>query len=593
MNNTDCKKWEFFEYPERQKRKDSSSGKSFRDLDIHASLIRELIQNSLDAVSDSSKPVEIKIRFTESGKNDCARYFQDLEPHYKASFGQPLKIAEKLRFLVLEDFNTTGLEAKKQDDFFLKDNIRSDSGRSSGGSHGIGKVVFYLASRIRTFFAFSVYDNGSVFKASCVFKTHKMEGKEYHEDGMLELCPENDAGFMQTLFVRTRQQKGLSIAIPLPDAELRPESLEQAITNEYYYPLINEKLVVALGDTKKAIKIDSNYILEQETAKQKLIAHYHTLPPEKLLRIPIGDAYTGRDEPLNPQQKQDIISRLESDEEGVVIRFALSVKLKSRQREREEGYLDLALSRKKDEKDKDSHFDFWRENLLIKDAAGRNKGSSDYNAIVLIHGQDNALSHLLRELENPSHTRWEYRNPNDEVKNKYRNILQLVPFITQLPSKVIRSVMQAGVTLDSNFFSDFFPDTSADGRASDQGQPSGNTDDKTPADIKANLNFKYRENRKNNGFILSLSDTGKRNDFAKISITIAYGTNRGNSFKNYDTRDFDLRENIKIDLKGGQQIEKQANRLLCHIKDKDDFKVTLSGFDPDRELKIDAKEEAE
>ena len=591
MNNTDCKKWTFFEYAQGETRRDSGSEKNFRDLDIHASLIRELIQNSLDAVSDSSKPVEIKIRFTESGKNDCARYFQDLEPHYKASFGQALKIAEKVRFLVLEDFNTTGLKGERQDDFFLKDNIRTGSGRSSGGSHGIGKIVFYRASRINTFVAFSVYDNGSVFKACCDFKTHEIAGTAFKEDGRLALCPENDAGFMQTLFVRTREQKGLSIAIPLPDAELSTKGLEQAITNEYYYPLINGKLVVALEDTKEAIKIDSNYILEQKTAKRELISHYRTLPPEKLLRIPIGDAYTGKDEPLNPQQKQDIISRLENDEEGVIIRFALSVKLKSRQRE--EGYLDLALSRKKDEKDKDSHFDFWRENLLIKDAAGRNKGSSDYNAIVLIHGQDNALSHLLRELENPSHTRWEYRNPNDEVKNKYRNILQLVPFITQLPSKVIRSVMQAGITLDSNFFSDFFPDTSAASGTSNQGQPSGNTDDKTPADIKANSNFYYRENRKNNGFILSLSDTGKRNDFAKISITIAYGTNRGNPFKNYDTRDFDLRENIKIDLKGGRQIEKQANHLLCHIKDKDDFKVTLSGFDPDRKLKIDAKEEAE
>ena len=443
MNNTDCKKWTFFEYQEGETRRDSGSEKNFRDSEIQNSLIRELVQNSLDAVSDSSKPVEIKIRFTESGKNDCARYFQDLKPHYKASFKQPLKIAEKVRFLVLEDFNTTGLKGKRQDDFFLKDNIRSDSGRSSGGSHGIGKVVFYLASLIRTFFAFSVYDNGSVFKACCDFKTHEIAGTAFKEDGRLALCPENDAGFMQTLFVRTRQQKGLSIAIPLPDTELSTKGLEQAITNEYYYPLINGKLVVALEDTKEAIKIDSDYILEQKTAKQKLITHYRTLPPEKLLRIPIGDAYTGKDEPLNPQQKQDIISRLENDEEGVIIRFALSVKLKSRQRE--EGYLDLALSRKKDEKDKDSHFDFWRENLRIKDAAGRNKGSSDYNAIVLIHGQDNALSHLLRELENPSHTRWEYRNPNDEVKNRYENIPKLVPLLPNCRARLYVPLCRRGL----------------------------------------------------------------------------------------------------------------------------------------------------
>ncbi len=588
MTSTNHKPWKFFEYVEGEKRRDSSSQKHFTGLGINESLIRELIQNSLDAVSDKNQAVEIKIRFTEINISDYEQYFQGLEPHYKACYEKSIanEIREKVKFLIIEDFNTTGLEGEKETDFFQKDNIRSDSSNSSGGSHGIGKIVFYLASKIATFFAFSIHENGRVFQASCDFKTHELGGKEYKEDGRLFLFPEKDKHFIEALFTRTGKQKGLSIAIPLPDDKLAEEKLKEAVVEEYYYPVMNEKLIVNLGPTS----IDPNYIFDQKGEKQELISEYFTVSEKKYLRIDIGETYRDKDKFLSPQQEEQIISRLESDDR-IVIRFHFLVKLKGK-RNPKAGYLDLLMSRKGDKQD--SKFDFWREYLLIKEAVGRGKSSSHYTVIVLIHGEANELSQLLRRLENPSHTRWDYNNPADEVKNEYQYIRQLVPFVTRLPNKLIHFITNAGIKLDSNFFSDLFPDTSTRGGASDKGQASGDTDNEKPSGIHSNPNFDFRENRRNNGFILSLSAAGKQEGIARLSITVAYGTNKGNPFKNYDSRDFDLQRNIiKIELDGGKEIERKENRVLCQIKNKDDFKITLSGFDPDRELKIDANEESE
>jgi len=592
MSSTNHKQWQFFEYAPSEPRRDSGSEKNFRDLDINTGLIRELIQNSLDAAREESQAVEVKIRLTELDKNDCVPYLKGLERHYEASYKKPMKLDEneKVRFLVLEDFHTTGLEGGKAEDFFEKDNVRSESGSSSGGSHGIGKIVFYLASRIKVFFAFSVYQNDHVFKGCCDFKTHKLDEKEYREDGRLELCPEQDKNFIWALFSRDKEQNGLSIAIPLPDENLSVGNLAQPIIDEYYYPLINEKLIVNLTDRS----IDADYILEQPKDKTRLISNYVT-SKEPDLSIDIGEKYknTNKDDFLTPEQIAQIASGLENNEDGLVIRFNFLV---SREKAPDEaGWLDLLIAIKKGkEKEKGSaDFDFWRENLLIKEAVSRGKSSAHYTAIVLIHGQSNALSHFLRKLENPSHTRWEYQNPSEDIKEEYQYIRPLVPFVRQLPKTVINYIMRSGIKLDSNFFSDFFPDTSAAGASSDQGQTSGDTDGSKTPDITSNPNFSFRENRKSNGFILSLSGTGKRNGIATLEVTVAYGTNKGNPFKNHDIQDFDLRENISIELRGGKQLDKQANRLLCQVNDKDKFKMTLSGFDPDRELKIDAKEAVE
>ena len=144
-------KWEFNEYGKSHTRSDPSSPKFFRDLTLEESLIREFVQNSLDARL-GSEPVKIIIKDYDVSKDDIRDYIDDLEGHLHSC---DLSASEDCRIVTLEDFNTRGLDDNNQDDFFYKDNINHK--QSGGGSHGIGKAVFNNSSEIKTFFAYSLF----------------------------------------------------------------------------------------------------------------------------------------------------------------------------------------------------------------------------------------------------------------------------------------------------------------------------------------------------------------------------------------------------------------------------------------------------
>ena len=140
--------------------------------------------------------------------------------------------------MILEDFNTTGLNENKKKDFFFKDNIRdhSHSKTQSGGSHGIGKIVFNVASDINTFFAFSITENEKFFKGKAVFPTHHLNEENYRPYGILNLCENKDKPFIDKLFKRQSDQKGLSIAIPFVSEDIDINKLMSVIIRRILLP---------------------------------------------------------------------------------------------------------------------------------------------------------------------------------------------------------------------------------------------------------------------------------------------------------------------------------------------------------------------
>ena len=572
--------WKFYKYEDDEIERNSSSGKHFNDAKIASSLIRELVQNSLDAAKGDG-PVNIKIKFIELDLNQCMYYFADLRPHYEESYKEPMPLGNngKIPFLIVEDFNTTGLTSNKKKDFLFRDNTRNDDS-ASGGSHGIGKVVFYMASNIKTFFAYSfAADNTETVAGSCDFRSHKIGDTHFKEDGKLTLSTKTDRSFIDALFTRTEGEHGLSIAIPMPN-DLNTNALIAAIEEECYYPIITNKLTIDL-DGKS---IDDNYILELKGEKQRLISSYMT-NPETTISIEIGKQYTSgtlRDTVLAADEEQQITDKLK-EYHYVVIEFKFLIHLKKTGEWTEASIL-LLLSEKQ-EKNRGG-FDFWRENILVKGHSKQN--SSNYIAIVLIDQRSKALGNLLRKLENPSHTKWEYQSSSNEIKKQYSYINKLVPFITQLPNKVINQIHISNFNVDSDFFSNFFPDKTVGSKGSSRGKKTSGGE--IPIGIEHNHNVSFRE--ENNGFILSLSDEAKQKNISKIDIELAYGTNKGDPFKHYDIRDFNLETDIDIDLKHGTTEGPQKNHLSCEVCNND-FQISLSGFDPNRELRVRFKEQIE
>jgi hypothetical protein len=84
--------------------------------DRSSALIRETIQNSLDARREDAVSVTVKFAFYEGGlflrQDIMDRYLEGLEPHLRA-LETELNLDEidfaTPRFLTIEDFNTNGL----------------------------------------------------------------------------------------------------------------------------------------------------------------------------------------------------------------------------------------------------------------------------------------------------------------------------------------------------------------------------------------------------------------------------------------------------------------------------------------------------
>jgi hypothetical protein len=139
------------------------------------SLVRETIQNSLDAQLDSTKPVIVEFNqfLLEYNKfpdymnfkriiNKCFDSNND-ELDAKAFFKNALKIiSEPLNVMRISDYNTYGLigadKCEKGSPWsrLVKENGSSNKGQTSGGSFGIGKSAAFACSDLRTVFYSSV-----------------------------------------------------------------------------------------------------------------------------------------------------------------------------------------------------------------------------------------------------------------------------------------------------------------------------------------------------------------------------------------------------------------------------------------------------
>jgi RNA polymerase primary sigma factor len=137
-------------------------------------LVREALQNALDAALPGAGPVKVCFRLIHLRGNDLAEYrralsWDHLNAHLVASTKNEQKLAALLRegiqeladlkemlLLVIEDSGTTGLLGPEKDpgkfSALCRNNLDSNKEGSStkGGAFGLGKAVFWRASRFAT-----------------------------------------------------------------------------------------------------------------------------------------------------------------------------------------------------------------------------------------------------------------------------------------------------------------------------------------------------------------------------------------------------------------------------------------------------------
>ena len=139
------------------------------------SMVREVIQNSLDAARPSN-PVDMCMKLVKIPCSDIRAL--RLRPHFEQALkkveaenpreddresfknAQDLLSMKKMDALAMTDTGTTGLVGKTWKTLIHSEGVTSKSGSVSGGSFGIGKNATYLTSAIKTVFYYTRYMEG-------------------------------------------------------------------------------------------------------------------------------------------------------------------------------------------------------------------------------------------------------------------------------------------------------------------------------------------------------------------------------------------------------------------------------------------------
>lgn len=279
--------WKFERKRRSQKSRDPMQASFFTNASIDEdaqALVRELIQNSLDAKVDpaSQEPVRVRLNIgkhePESGV--MSHYIPDSAwKHFSAEdngLDSPPSASDPCRFLVYEDFNTCGLigDEKVSDEqpgnsFYYFMRAEGQSGKQDGvrGRHGIGKYVVPKASGIRMFIAVTVRssDQRCLIAGQSVLKSHRVDGVAYTPDGWwgdidkdesdddyFQLPVENEGLFSQIVehfgLARNRDETGLSLIIPYVQEDISVETISKYVVNEYFWPILNGQLLVEVAE---------------------------------------------------------------------------------------------------------------------------------------------------------------------------------------------------------------------------------------------------------------------------------------------------------------------------------------------------------
>lgn len=242
------------------------------------SIVREAIQNSLDAIDNEKEPVKVDFSFFELKRDHYPEFFkieehiQQCKSYYKNNDNAERLFTSMLDYLNedfmgekrsslsclrISDYNTEGMSyesGKTESKFyaFLRAGGVSAKSQGSGGSFGFGKGAYYTLSPIKTIIV-STKTNlfNSYFEGSTILTTHKNDDGEmltaygYYDNN--EGNPTKLEENIPEIFKRKDPGTDVNI-IGLWDEPKRKELMIKSVLNNFWFAIHDNKLVVKIDD---------------------------------------------------------------------------------------------------------------------------------------------------------------------------------------------------------------------------------------------------------------------------------------------------------------------------------------------------------
>lgn len=285
-------KWYFADQPNGQEVGPNNAMEQSFKTHPYASLVRESIQNSLDAVLDKSEPVVVKFSFMEMQGVDYPEFFE-LQHHIqgcvdyfpsnhnaKATYGEMCKLFEgnkyhdHLGFIRVSDYNTKGMtyeEGNTDTPFyaFVRSagvTVKDDS--SAGGSFGFGKAAYYLLSPINTIIVSTcTEDYKKYFEGAASLCTHTYKGAKkmafgyYDDQNGKPITEESD---IPARFRRSEPGTDINIlGFDMSDTVEAIQEMKEAVLRNFWMAIFDGKLVVNINDEIEIRKDNIEELMEQ------------------------------------------------------------------------------------------------------------------------------------------------------------------------------------------------------------------------------------------------------------------------------------------------------------------------------------------
>ena len=597
---------------------DPTQGEFFvnNEIDRSSALVRETIQNSLDARRDPTAPVEVRFSFHGGalllGPTLLRDYLGGLVPHLRAcnldldgiDLNEP-------RFLLVEDFGTHGLRGNPQTqdptDFYFFWHVVGRSGKTDAkaGRWGLGKTVFPNSSQISAFFGYTVRsdDRLHLLLGQACLKTHSYDGSTclpyafYQSSGprQFELPfddPERLAKFRSDFQLARKDESGLSLVVPFPYRELNENSLIEAAIEHYFFPILAGSLIVRVGDRSidrttiltLAAQLQSRRLRDIEKAL-KFAAELQGPTPVAIQPVEFPtrlNSSAGRvpSDAFAPET----IARLRQEfraEKIVGVRLPVTIEPKSGPPE--PSFLTFYL--KRDPSLMRGHDFYLRGGITL---SGQNVFGSR-PAFGLLLADDNPVCRFLGDAENPAHTLWNPRSPR--IGARYRKARDTVMFIREAMVSLLDTLTHVSEEEDRAALSEIFFTP----RKNDHQQDSRETVPREkPAGLEEMALPKFYVWPVKGGFTVR-GGPGLKDDDLPLSLSVitAYEIRSGNPFKKYNPCDYRLEEPPMQIVHTGLTDLQPSGQRVDFIATATDFHLEVSGFDVHRDLKLKVGEKGE
>ena len=596
----------------------------FKAQDLADALVRESIQNSLDArLPRSRSPVRVRFRFASGAHalhpEAVRQYFDGLEPHLHAVAKTIHSILprgdEPVPYLLIEDFGTRGLTGdphvdpeldpdseEKNDFFYFWRNVgRSHKGDVDRGRWGLGKAVFTVASRIRTIFGITrrVDDQRALLLGQSVLKTHVLDGERIYPYGFFARyerrnglpLPIEDPILLERFaddFGVHRVEPGLSIVVPyFRDDELSPERLAASVVEQYFYPILRGDLVVEIVDGTHVQRIatdtiDTLFAADSNVARLCALTRWSLAQKDedRFVLAERGAAAPKWDDQVLPSD--DLPALRERFASGERLAFRVPILVKRKRTRPASSWFDVYLEQDDALRKAEQHF--IRRGITIPDI--RTSADKPVRALVVV--DDHSLSTFLGDAENPAHSDWSERA--DKIRTLYDHGAFTLRFVKNSASFLGSLLARPPAGRVRDFLADLFSIEVSDAaahetvpaRISIRASSGGATGDAAAGSGGAAGN-RVTIAKIAGGFTIKASDASMIG--RPLRGEVAYRVRAGNPFRKHSPFDFDLLSGSDITVHmDGAKLRPTSVNAFDVVPTAAKFQISMKGFDSRRDL---------